>query len=373
MKFTCNRKIIADILGRIQGLTGRKTNLSITSDILIHAQVTTLSITANDLETVFQGTYDAHVESEGVLSIHSRKFYEIIKEYPENDVLVNEVENRWVEIGTGDSLFHIVSSDFENFPETPAISDILFVEINAASLKKMVDVATVIGSSSEEKRVYVLGALLEKIENEDGQLLRIVSTDSRRLHCFEAPYEGEFVMPDGRVLIPKKGLYELGKFISSGDEPLKIGIKDNHFIVQKENESIMIKLLEGQYPDYQPVLNYSELVPIEMDKTRLSTVLRRVSILTSEEYKSVLFSFYNDELLLTITNPEIGESKEKVAIGYKGEEIKSAFNPRYFVDALSVIDNENIRLYIKDSRSPCIIKPFDDDKLICVIMAMHIS
>ncbi|THB80562.1 MAG: DNA polymerase III subunit beta [Desulfobacteraceae bacterium] len=373
MKFSFDKKKMTDVLARIQGLTSRKTNLSITSDILVHATGNSISITANDLETVFHGTYDAHVESEGILSIHSRKFFEIIKEYPDEDVLINEVENRWVEIGKGDSLFHIVSSDYENFPETPQITDVPFVEIKAAELKKMVDVSSVVGFSGEEKRIYVLGSLLEKVEREECLFLRIVSTDSRRLHCYDAPYEGDLVLPNESIIIPKKGLSELGKFISLNDDTLKIGIKDNHFIVQKENESMMIKLLEGEYPDYKPVINFESMVPIEMDKTLFSTVLKRVSILTSEDYKSVIFNFNENELLVTITNPEIGESKEKVMIGYTGEEVKTAFNPKYFVDALGVIDKENISMYIKDSKSPCIIKPYDNDQLICVIMAMHIS
>lgn len=373
MKFSVDKKKISDVLAKIQGLTGRKTNLSITSDILIHAIGTTISITANDLETVFSGTYDAHVETEGVLSINSRKFYEIVKEYPDNQVLVNEIENRWVEIGQGDAQFHIVSSDYENFPETPRITDVPFVEIKAGELKRMVETASVIGFSVEEKRIYVLGVLLEKMEINSRKYLRMVSTDSRRLHWYDALYDGDMALPENDLIIPKKGIAELNKFISSTDDTLKIGVKDNHFIVQKENESMMIKLLEGEYPNYKAVINLEGIVPIEMDRAVFSTVLRRASILTSDDYKSVVFTFNDNELQVSITNPEIGESKEKLMIGYSGEEIRTAFNPRYFVDALGIIDKENISLYIRDSKSPCIIKPFDNDQLICVIMAMHIS
>lgn len=373
MKFSFKKKHISDVLGSIQGLTGRKTNLSITSDILISASGSNITITANDLETVFQGIYDANVELEGILSINSRKFYEIIKEYPDNDVIVNEIENRWIEIGKGDSIFHIVSSDYENFPETPVINDVSFIDIKSSDLKKMVDISSIVGFSGEEKRIYVIGVLLEKIHVEDRDILRIVSTDSRRLHCYDAEYSGELVLPEESVIIPKKGLYELGKFLSVSDQTVKIGIKDNHFIVQKENESIMIKLLEGEYPDYKPVINYENMIPIEMDRTFFSTVLKRVSILTSEDYKSVILNFRENELVISITNPEIGESKEKLVIGYSGQEVTSAFNPKYFIDALSIIENNQVNIYINNSKSPCIIKPIDNNKLICVIMAMHIS
>ncbi len=373
MKFSFNKKDVLDILSKIQGLTGRKTNLTITSDILIKAMGTGISITANDLETVFHGTYEATVEKEGVLSINSKKFFEIIREYPENIIFVNEIENRWVEIGEGDSIYHIVSSDYENFPETPIIEHVDFIEISSRDLKKMVDVSSIVNFSGEEKRIYVLGSLIEKIEKEGEEKLRIVSTDSRRLHCFDASFKGALNLPDESIIIPKKGLSELSKFIDSSKETIKVGIKDNHFIFKNDNESIMIKLLEGEYPDYKPVINYTDMIPIEMDRTMFSTLMKRVSILTSDDYKSVILNFNENELVVTITNPEIGESKERMMISFSDEEIKSAFNPRYFMDALSIFDNSIVIINVKDSKSPCIIRGLDDDNLVCVIMAMHIS
>lgn len=373
MKFSFDKKEIVDVLSKIQGITGRKTNLTITSDLLIKAMGSTITITANDLETVFLGTYEAQVDTEGILSISSKKFFEIIREYPESHILVNEVENRWVEIGTGDSIYHIVSSDYENFPETPVIENIDFIEIGSRDLKKMVEVSSIVSFSGEEKRIYVLGSLIEKISHDQGEKLRIVSTDSRRLNCYDAEFKGELVLPDESVIIPKKGLSELSKFIDPGRETIQVGIKENHFIFKTENESIMIKLLEGEYPDYKPVINFQDMTPVEIDRTMFSTLMKRVSILTSDDYKSVVLNFRDNELVVTITNPEIGESTERMMIGYADEEIKSAFNPKYFIDALNVFDDSIVILNIKDSKSPCIIKGFNDDDLICVIMAMHIS
>jgi len=372
MKISFNKKEIVDVLSKIQGLTGRKTSLSITSDILIKAVESKITITASDMETAFHGTYEAAVDREGILSINSKKFYEILREYPDNEIIVNEVENRWVEIGKGDSIYHIVSSDYENFPETPVIENVDFIEINSKDLKKMVEMSSIIGYSGEEKRIYVLGSLLEKIINEGKEKLRIVSTDSKRLNCYDADFKGNLNLGDESVIIPKKGLSELSKFIDGNKENFSIGIKDNHFIFQDENESVMIKLLEGDYPDYKPVINYQEMIPIEIDRNMFSTLMKRISILTSDEYKSVILNFKNNELIVTITNPEIGESKERIMIPFSEDEIKSAFNPRYFIDALSLFNDSTVVLNLKESKSPCIIKSLDNDRLICVIMAMHI-
>lgn len=373
MKFSFNKKDILEVLAKIQGITGRKTNLKITSDILIKAEESKITITANDLETVFIGTYEAQVETPGILSINSKKFFEIIREYPNENICINEVENRWVEIGSGDSVYHIVSSDYENFPETPVIENINFIELASKDLKKMVAVSSVIGYQNDEKRTYVLGALIEKAEAEGQDVLRIVSTDSRRLHCYDAPFTGELDLGSSQVLIPKKGLAELGKFIDSDIETIKVGVKDNHFVSQRANESIMIKLLEGDYPDYKLVINMEEMIPIEVERSMFLTLMKRVSILTSEDYKSVIFNFTDNSLTVTITNPEIGESKEQLMVGFSGEEIKSAFNPRYFMDALNLFDDETVTLNIKDSKSPCIVKSMKNNNLICVIMSIHLS
>ena len=370
MKFSADRKNFSDTLAQIQGITGRKTNLAITSDVLIQASGSEVIITANDLETVFQGRYEAEVESDGIISINAKKIYEIVREYPDFDIPIEEIENRWVEIGKDNIQYHIVSSDYKNFPETPRIDEIPYVEISAKNFKKMIDVSTAIGFSQDEKRIYVRGALMESVQDEDGTKIRMVSTDSRRLNCFDVAIEGDLILPDENVLIPKKGLTELGKFLG-GEDTVKLGVKDNHLIVKKKNEIVMIKLLEGDYPDYRRVINTDNMVPIDMDKAMFMMVMKRMSILASEDYKSVLFTFKENELIVTITNPDIGESKEEMVIGYSGDLVESAFNPRFFIDALNAIEGENFVMHIKDNKNPCILTE-NNNKLICAIMAMSV-
>ncbi len=138
MKFSADRKSMTEVLSQIQGITNRKTNLTITSDVLIRASGSEVTVTANDLETVFQGVYEAEIETDGIISINSKKLYEILREYPDSQIPINEIENRWVELGEGNILFHIVSSDFDNFPETPVIEDVDYIELVSSIFKKMV-------------------------------------------------------------------------------------------------------------------------------------------------------------------------------------------------------------------------------------------
>jgi DNA polymerase-3 subunit beta len=371
MKFSADRKSLSEVLSQIQGITGRKTNLSITSDVLIKVSGSEVTLTANDLETVFQGTYQADIESDGIISINARKLFEIVREYPDTTLPITEIENRWVEIGCDNVIFHIVSSDYDNFPETPVIEDIRFVEVESAVFRKMVEVVSSISYGQDEKRIYVLGVLLEPIEDEAGRRLRMVSTDSRRLTAFDIEYQGEFTVPADAILIPKKGLSELSKFLNR-EGRVKIGVKDNHFIVRKANETVMIKLLDGEYPDYRRVISTEGMTAIDMDRSLLLMVMKRMSILASDDYKSILLNFRENELTVTITNPEIGESKEEILIGYTGESFETAFNPRYFIDALNAIESASVLVNIRDKKSPCILRGTSDHRMICAIMAMSV-
>ena len=375
MKFSFDREQIFTVLSKIQGITGRNTSLTITADILIKTVGSQISITANDLETVFLGNYDAQIEKEGVISINSQKFFEIIREYPENIIVVNKIENEWVEIGKGDSIFHIMYSEYKNFPQTPMIDNINFIEIRSKDLKRMVDISTVVNYKKEEKRIYVMGSLLEIKKNSinNQEKIRMVSTDSRRLHCCDVDFNGHIELPKESVIIPKKGLSELSKFIDLNQDKIKIGIKDNYFIAKNKNESMMIKLLESEYPDYRELLNYEDMIPIEMDKTMFFTLMKRISILSSDNFNSVILNFKKNELIVTIMNPEIGELKEEMMISYSGEEVKSAFNPHYFIDALKAFNDDIVIIKIKGDKTPCIINGINDKQLVCVIMAMHMS
>jgi DNA polymerase-3 subunit beta len=294
-----------------------------------------------------------------------------VREYPDTAIPINEVENRWVEIGKGNILYNIVSSDYDNFPETPFIEDIPFVEVDSAPFRKMVEVASMVGAGQDEKRIYVLGTLLEAVDEGSGPMLRMVSTDSRRLNLMDINYRGEFSGTGDAVIIPKKGLSELTKFLAR-EGVVRVGVKDNHFIVKKENETVMIKLLDGEYPDYRRVISTESMTPIEMDRTLLLMVMKRMSILASDDYRSVLMHFRENELVVTITNPDIGQSKEEIYISYTGSEVETAFNPRYFIDALNVIEGSQIHVNIRDKKSPCIMRGSDDTRLVCAIMAMSV-
>ena len=372
MKATINKNDILPVLSKIQGLAGRKTNLAITTSILIQTEESGISITATDLETGFEGFYPAKVDDQGVIAINARKFYEIARDFPSEDIYINEIENHWIEIGNQTVEYHIVGLNPDDFPEIPTIEDVDFFEIDSASFAKMIEKTIIITGASDDTRAHIIGILAERIQEEKNKIFRLVSTDGSRLSKADYVFDKKFELPPGpNVLIPKKGLTEVAKFLDT-EGSVKIGIKDNKFIVKKEKETLIIGLLEGDFPQYGDIVVIADGHDIPLDRKLFLMTLKRMSILSSDEYKGVIFHFNKDKLLINSTNPDIGESKEDMTISYEGDPVEVMYNPKFFIDTLGVVDDDDIILNIVDEGKPCKIKGANDQSFISVIMPMKI-
>jgi DNA polymerase-3 subunit beta len=172
-------------------------------------------------------------------------------------------------------------------------------------------------------------------------------------------------------MVPKKGLIEVGKFLDD-EGKVKIGFKENNFIVQKDSETLIILLLEGDFPEYGDIILKKGGKSIIFDRQRFLMMLKRMSILSSEDYKGVIFNFEKNQLVITSTNPDIGESKEDMEIKYDGDSITVMFNPKFFIETLNVIDDDNVVLNIVDEEKPCLIEGENDKTYLSVIMPMRI-
>ena len=372
MKFTIQKGDILEVLSKIQGLTGRKSNLAITANVLIQAARNGLTLMDTDMETGLEGTYPAKVDNPGSIAISARKFFEIVREFPSNDVNVNEVDNRWIEIGNQAIQYNIVGMDPDEFPDNPYIGDVVFFEIESEPFKKMIEKSIIISGASDDKRAHINGALFEKIEDGETIRVRIVSTDGSRLSTSDYVFEKDVNLPDmGKIIIPKKGLNEVAKFLSS-EGVVSIGIMNNYFIVKKDVETIIIRLLEGEFPDYIDIIKKEDVHDIVIDRNRITMLLKRMSILSSENYKGAVFDFNDNRLLVSATNPEIGESREDMEIAFDRERINVAFNPKYIIDILNAIKGEKVILNIRSEDKPCIIEGVDDKSYLSVIMPMRI-
>ena len=229
MEFTTEKDDFLQGLTKVQGITGRKTNIPITSNVLISAREPNVSILATDLEIAFQGTYKADVLTQGSTAVPSRKLYEIIRDFPSNIVRIKELENKWIQIADKKVEYDIVGMVTDEFPGLPNVEGVELFEIDAGVLKNMIE-KTIYAVLADEGRAHLAGVFFETIIQGDVKKLRMVSTDGHRLSRIDQSMEtGEaFVLKEG-VIVPKSGVVEVLKLLE-GAKKIQIGFKDKNLI-----------------------------------------------------------------------------------------------------------------------------------------------
>jgi DNA polymerase-3 subunit beta len=372
MKFTIQKSDIVDVLSKVQGLAGRRSSLAITECILINTNDSGIHVTATDLETGYEGNFSAVVEVPGTIAISARKFYEIVREFPSSEISIEEKGNRIIDISNQKVQYYLKSMNPEDFPPTPQLEAADFFDVKSPLLKKMIDKTIVVSGIGEDKKAHINGIYFERLTDQDPVTVRMVSTDGSRLSKFDfAPPEGVELPVGDSVLIPKKGLHEISKFLDSAGL-VKIAVQGSYFMVQSSDEKLYIRMLEGKFPKYEDIIFRQDGYRIEMEKDKFLNMLKRMSILCNDSYRAVVFKFDANELVINATNPDIGESKEDMRIEYQGGKIEAAFNPKFFIDALNCIDDEKLILNLVSDDKPCLVEGIDDKSYLSAIMPMRV-
>jgi len=368
MKFTIRKSDVTDILSKVQSITSRKSNLAITANILIKSLDNGISFIATNLETGFEGHYPANIEKPGRITVNARKFFEIVQNFPSDDINIEETEKQWIKISCEKVKYNIVGLNPEDFPDIPVLEDVNFTEIDSGELRKMIERAIMINPASDEKRAHITGVYFETTAE---GCTRMVATDGRRLSKYESiKKEGYQFFENAGVIIPKKGLSEVSKLLDGGR--VGVGIKDNYFVVEKDHETVIIGLLEGSFPDFKGITVKDDANATIIDRRGFQMLLKRMSILSTDNYNGATFNFTVGNLQVNAISSEFGESKEDFKIDYKNTPIEVVFNPKFFIDTINLIEEDKVVLNIKDDRSPCFVEGVGDKSFLSVLMPMSL-
>ena len=351
-----------------QGIVERRNTMPILANVLIEAGKRELRITATDLEVGVRGEVESEVEREGAVTVNAKKLYEIIREVPMDEVRLKRLENEWIEIKSGKSVFKIVGMDAREFPQFP-VFDVGTLSTTAASVVRGMIEKTIFSVSTDETRYALTGVFVEQAE---GGRVRMVATDGHRL-AFEEQSLGSLGLDKG-VILPRKGLAELKKLLDAAEEGVvSIGFKDNMGLVIKDKIELFMRLIDGDFPDYTKVIPQGNPQVARLDRDELLQALRRVSILSSERYKGVKMEFTDQKVSISTNNPDLGEATEEVHAEYNGKPLSIGFNARYLIDVLSVLAGDGgVDVELKDQLSPSVIRKRDSDGYLYVLMPMRL-
>jgi DNA polymerase-3 subunit beta len=330
-----------------------------------------LHFTATNLEVSFTGSHEAHILKEGAVTIQARKFYEIAKELPIPEVHITEKENQWVNISSGSTEYNLVGLAADEFPQVMKFENVDWVDMDAALFKEMID-KTIFAVSTEETRYNLSGIYFEKVETEDAVNLKLVATDGHRLSLIEKPLpEVEKFGFEKGVIVPRKGMQELSRLLEE-NERVQVAFQENSAVFRKGEATLMMRLIDGDFPDYNTVIPKDCNRVLELDRSRFMEMLRRMSIISTDRYRGIRCKIGLDSMEIISNNPEIGDAREEIPVIYQGEEMTIAFNPRYFMEALAVMKSEVISARMIDESSACILAGEEDEGFFSVVMPMRL-
>ncbi len=370
MNFTIEKEVFLKGLARVQGIVEKRNTIPVLSNVLLEGADGELCLTATDLEVGMQSTYPANIRKPGKITVSAKKLYEIIKELPDNEISFHAKENCWIEVECGKAHFNIVGLSADEFPNFPKPDKAHFVSLSSRLCKEMIE-KTFFAMSQDESK-YNLNGIFCQVQEESGQL-RLVATDGHRLSLIDKAIETRDSAELNRgVIMPRKGILELKKLADEGEGNLQLGFLDNNAVVIKDQTVIIMRLVDGEFPDYGRVIPKTNEQQATIAVDPFLHALRRMIIVSSEKSRGVKMNLKNNLLEVSSSNPELGDAREEMEIEYQGPELSVGFNARYLLDILQVQDQERINLILKDNLSPGLIKPVDEDGYLAVIMPMRL-
>ncbi len=369
MNLSISKEQIINGLQAVQNIVSTRTTLPILSNVLMRAGENRLDFTATDLDVTISSGVEAKVKKQGASTVPVKKLFGIVRELNNAEIEMEVDEKNNCTIQSGASFFKINGLSADEFPPLPKFKEDKKVVLPQETVRGMMK-RTSFAISTDESR-YVLNGIFLSMKDHK---MTMVATDGRRLALVDEEVDVTEAN-QGEFIVPAKAVNELNRLLQDKGE-VELHYADNQasFTLKDEKGSsilIVTKLIEGNYPNYRQVIPAETKERVSLMREELLHALRRAEIMTSEKSNSVKLNFGKNKLEITANSPEVGEAKETLAINYKGKEMAIAFNPKYMIDPLTALGNDEVFIELIDELSPGVIKingPF-----LYVVMPMRLS
>jgi DNA polymerase-3 subunit beta len=353
MEISVSKSDLLKELTATQGVVERKTTIPILSNFLFEASADRLAITATDLDLSLRTAAPAKVKKEGSCTVPARKLYDYVKLLGDGDISIKLLENHWVQIRSGRSNTKMVGMARANFPALPSFPTESAIQIPSQVLRNVI-AKTIFAISNEESRYTLNGALLVlKPES-----ITMVATDGHRLAHIEHSNDKLPVRGEMRVLVPKKAMAELSTLLSVTDTPAVDFAKDESTLFFRVGGRLLTsRQLTGQFPNYEAVLPRDNNKSVTVHCDELSAAIQRVAQFADERSNAIRMRVEKNELKVSSSNTETGESEDSIETSYAGDPLAIGFNSQYLLEFLKVVGSGDVRFEFKDSQSAGQLRP----------------
>lgn len=365
MKFTCPRETFLQGLQIVQRAVPGKTTLPILSGILLETSKDRLRLVATDLELGIECFVPVQASDTGSTVVEARFLTDIVRKLPELaiDFRTDEAKGQ-VEIKSGAARYTLHSMSPADFPTLPETDAEKTWEVEQGRLRRMIR-ETAFAVAADETRPFLTGVLWEI----NGDQVRMVATDTSRLALAEVTSANQ--VQSAQVIVPNKCLLELSRLLEpEAETPARVTLSGNHVVISLAEARFISRLIEGQFPSYQQVIPRVFKTKVELDRETFLEAAERAALLARDGPSIVKANLTQDGVGLSAYVPEVGQSEEQLAATTTGEDCEIAFNTRFLIDVLRILETERVTLELTGRHSPGVIRPAaaDGEQYTYVIM-----
>jgi len=365
MKATLAKTDFQRGISYVQNVVPSRSALPIISNVLLDMQKDELRLSATDLRVGIECAIPARVASRGKLSVPATRLVEIARELPEKDIGVESGRDNALSVRCDKIFFKILGLPGDEFPALPTVAVETPLSFEQRQLREMFQ-KTAFAISTEQARYTLTGLLFEV----DQGKVTTVATDGRRLSyaCKAVDVAEDYKVS---VIVPDKMINELVRLMK-GDGEVRVEVGENQIVFVFDGIRLVSQLIEGNFPDYRAVIPKDYDKEVVVDTFDLTMATRRAAAVTSREFNSVKLHVHKGAMTLSAVTPDVGEAEDQIGASYDGDEQDIVFNPDYMLDALASIETDRAVLQLRDTTSPGVLKPYDSDEYVYVIMPIKV-
>ncbi len=372
MKIVIERSHLLKALAHVQSVVERRGTIAVLSNVKIDAQDDTVSFSATDMDIAIVESVPGNVARNGLTTVPAHMLYEIVRKLPEGaQVEITESDdNSRVSVRAGQSRFSLACLPVEEFP-VMAEGDLEYnFSLKVPECKAIIEKPS-FAMSNEETRYYLNGIYLHVIGSGAGKALRAVATDGHRLSRVEvAMPPGADGMPG--VIVPRKAIYELRKLLAEYQGEVAISLSESKIRFALGSATIVSKLIDGNFPDYERVIPNANDKILEVDRKSFADAVDRVSVISSDKTRAVKLHAESGKLTLSASSSEHGMASEEIESTYSAQTLEMGFNSRYMLEMLANIEGDTVQFLLNDSASPALVRDPADVSALYVIMPMRV-
>lgn len=361
MKVVCSKTNLLNGVQIVSKAVPSKTTMSILECILIEAEGSTIKMTANDMELGIETTIEGNVIEKGMIALDAKIFLEIVRKLPDNDVTIDTDSSYKTTITCEKAKFNIIGKSGEDFSYLPEIERRDSILISQFTLKEVVR-QTIFSISDNDNNKLMTGEFFEI----KGDNLRVASLDGHRISIRNIKMKNSY--PDKKVVVPGKTLSEISKILGGDtDKDVSIFFTDNHILFEFDQTVVVSRLIEGEYFNIQQMLSSDYETKVRVNKKEFLNCIDRATLLVKEGDKKPIIITITDEGMELKINSTVGSMNEEIDITKSGKDLMIGFNPKFMIDALKVIDDEEIDMYMVNPKAPCFIRDAQENYIYLIL------